>query len=172
MVVSRKEAILLASFIKMLKLTENEKISYIGSVLAEKNLAEESVSEENKNRYLRIYLGYSFALYTNAYLKLFLSTHLNDAFEVKGKRKQLYTCACCGYNTLTNWGEYDICKVCFWENDGCKDENSYSSPNHMTLGEARKNFMIFNACDQGSLKFLDKDRFLQFASNIEKPTIP
>lgn len=29
-----------------------------------------------------------------------------------------FTCACCGYQTLNDWpGSYEICKVCFWEDD-------------------------------------------------------
>lgn len=29
-----------------------------------------------------------------------------------------YTCPCCGYMTLGDWpGSYEICHVCFWEDD-------------------------------------------------------
>ena len=28
-----------------------------------------------------------------------------------------YKCLCCGYRTLDTRGEYDICPVCFWEDD-------------------------------------------------------
>ena len=28
-----------------------------------------------------------------------------------------YKCLCCGYQTLDTRGEYDICPVCFWEDD-------------------------------------------------------
>lgn len=28
-----------------------------------------------------------------------------------------YKCLCCGYRTLDTRSEYDICPVCFWEDD-------------------------------------------------------
>jgi len=28
-----------------------------------------------------------------------------------------YSCPCCGYLTLPERGAYDICPVCFWEDD-------------------------------------------------------
>ncbi len=172
MIISRKEAILLCSFIKMTTLTEKERKFTIESALAEKDLSEKDVKEQDKNKYLRIYIGYGFADYTNAYLQLFLNTHLQSAFDVRGKRQKLYNCACCGYKTLKRAGEYFICEVCFWENDGCTDENNYSGPNHMTLCEAKKNFLNFKASKERSLVFLDKDRFAQFATDINFPEIP
>lgn len=30
-----------------------------------------------------------------------------------------YTCPCCGYRTLEEPpGTFDICEICFWEDDG------------------------------------------------------
>ena len=66
----------------------------------------------------------------------------------------LYQCPCCDYLSLDDRGEYGICSVCFWEDDGwdvdCLDE--YSGPNHMTLREGRRNFQRFGACDYRMLK--------------------
>jgi len=62
-------------------------------------------------------------------------------------------CRCCGYLTFEGSPQenaYDICPVCFWENDGCKSDEDYSEPNHMTLGEAKQNYVKFGACDQQS----------------------
>jgi hypothetical protein len=29
-----------------------------------------------------------------------------------------FTCPCCGYLSLSEWpGSYDVCKICFWEDD-------------------------------------------------------
>lgn len=30
----------------------------------------------------------------------------------------LYQCPCCDYFSLDDRGEYGICSVCFWEDDG------------------------------------------------------
>ncbi|WP_089896133.1 CPCC family cysteine-rich protein [Chitinophaga arvensicola] len=35
---------------------------------------------------------------------------------------------------------YDICAVCFWEDDGISEKDKYSYPNRMSLKEARLNF--------------------------------
>lgn len=31
--------------------------------------------------------------------------------------KEYFTCPCCGYITLESEHEYDICPICFWEDD-------------------------------------------------------
>jgi len=52
------------------------------------------------------------------------------------------SCPVCGYLTLDERNTFDICGICFWEDDGIDDfeENQESGPNHMTLKEGR---MIF-----------------------------
>jgi len=56
-------------------------------------------------------------------------------------------CPCCGYVTLPERGEYDICPVCFWEDDGIDDPDfdPSLSPNHMTLRQGRQNFLKYGA---------------------------
>ena len=43
---------------------------------------------------------------------------------------------------------YDICPVCFWENDPIQneDENFAGGANRVSLKEARENYKIFGAC--------------------------
>jgi hypothetical protein len=60
--------------------------------------------------------------------------------KVIGEAEPLLECPCCGFRTLESRGEYDICKVCFWEDNGCNDPERYCGPNHMTLAEGRGNF--------------------------------
>ena len=63
-------------------------------------------------------------------------------------------CPCCDYFTLEERGGYDICPVCFWEDDGL-DLNrldDHSGPNHMTLRTGRVNFQKLGACDPNMLK--------------------
>jgi hypothetical protein len=59
-------------------------------------------------------------------------------------------CPCCDYVSLAERGNYLICPVCFWEDDGLDvDElDEESGPNHITLREARDNFAMFGACDK------------------------
>ena len=61
-----------------------------------------------------------------------------------------YRCPCCGYYTFTEPlnGEYDICPVCFWEDDpfAYDDSDEESCCNRVSLNQAKKNFMEFGAC--------------------------
>lgn len=65
------------------------------------------------------------------------------------KHKYKYQCPCCDYFTLETKAGYDICPVCFWEDDGLEFENldEESGPNKITLREGRANFKKHGACD-------------------------
>lgn len=52
-----------------------------------------------------------------------------------------YPCPCCGLPTIDEPGIYDICAVCWWEDDG-HDGLSPFSPNRISLLEARANFSL------------------------------
>ncbi len=63
-----------------------------------------------------------------------------------------YRCPCCRYKTLRGRGHFEICEVCFWEDDG-QDEHDASEvrggPNGMlSLQQARANFTEFQACEE------------------------
>jgi len=55
----------------------------------------------------------------------------------------LYTCPCCGHRTLTEGpGDYDLCPVCSWEDDGmhADDAASMNGPNGVTLAEGQRRY--------------------------------
>lgn len=60
-----------------------------------------------------------------------------------------YRCPCCHYKTLEERGGYDICPVCFWEDDGQDGQDANTvrvmSPNHISLSQARDNYRRFGA---------------------------
>lgn len=60
-----------------------------------------------------------------------------------------HRCPVCDYFTLPNRGQYEICPICFWEDDGLDVDrlDVVSRPNHLTLREARANFHKIGACD-------------------------
>ena len=60
-------------------------------------------------------------------------------------------CPCCGYVTLLKRNDYEICPVCFWQDD-ILDEDGFSGANSATLSEAQKNFQNFGACSQEMIK--------------------
>jgi hypothetical protein len=40
------------------------------------------------------------------------------------KDEHNHRCPCCGYRTLSERGGYEICSVCFWEDDGQDDHDA------------------------------------------------
>jgi len=87
-------------------------------------------------------LKYEFVGIKTEYIANQISYQLGKEIQVQGKEEYLFPCPCCSYRTLKSHGEYDICPICYWEDDG-NDEaglSVYSIPNHMTLAEAKEKF--------------------------------
>jgi hypothetical protein len=70
-----------------------------------------------------------------------------------------YPCPCCGFKTLPERGGFDICPVCFWEDDGQDDHDAdeiRGGPNGtLSLSQARKNFADYRASEW---RFMSKVR--------------
>ena len=66
-----------------------------------------------------------------------------------------YACPCCHFLTLNERGGYDICPVCFWEDDGQDDHDAdvvRGGPNGaLSLNAARQNFKLTGASDERCL---------------------
>ncbi|MBL1220596.1 hypothetical protein JET18_07085 [Chryseobacterium sp. L7] len=88
------------------------------------------------------------------------------SINVMGTPKELFPCPCCNYKTILEEGNYQICKVCFWEDDGNRDDLKISSVNHMTLHEAKDNFKKKDAILEKFLKFVDNEGKLKYYKNI------
>jgi hypothetical protein len=72
----------------------------------------------------------------------------DDLSSVRGSyRNGRFTCPCCGYPTLSGRASYEICKLCWWEDDGHDDDNAdevLGGPNKdYSLNDARVNFQMF-----------------------------
>jgi hypothetical protein len=76
------------------------------------------------------------------------------ACGVRGDR--LFPCACCGYQTMAQpaTGTYDICPVCFWEDDlvQYEDPTYAGGANRPNLIESRVNFERYGACEPTSVR--------------------
>lgn len=70
------------------------------------------------------------------------------------KNTKKYKCPCCGYFTLENEpGHFDICPVCFWEDDNIQaaDPDYAGGANKISLNNARENFKKFGAAEKQCL---------------------
>ena len=79
-------------------------------------------------------------------------------FKRKKVTKVKEKCSCCGYYTLDEKDVYEICPVCFWEdNSETEDPDEYNECNRISLSEARKNYLSFGACKK------------EFRINVRRP---
>ena len=71
-----------------------------------------------------------------------------------------FTCPCCGYRTLGDSpGSYEICQVCFWEDDPVQLLNpAYAGgANTLSLMESRTNYQRMRVSDE------------RFSANVRSP---
>ena len=65
-----------------------------------------------------------------------------------------FPCPCCGYPTLSEEppGTFDICPICFWEDDRVqfRDPSYRGGANTVSLNEARANFEAIGVSDPNS----------------------
>ena len=73
-----------------------------------------------------------------------------------------YTCPCCGYKTLDEEppGTYDICAICFWEDEPIQfeDPDYEGGANRPSLKTAQKNVQLFGACEKRILEHVRKPK--------------
>jgi hypothetical protein len=71
-------------------------------------------------------------------------------------------CPCCGCRTLGERGGFEICPVCFWEDDGQDDHDAdvvRGGPNGaLSLTEARANYREFGASSERRKQFVRQPR--------------
>ncbi len=95
-----------------------------------------------------ILLKYSIELsyrdYTNCELQCAIENMTGQRYDISGQegKKHKYICPCCHNYTLDFSGEYDICYMCGWEDDGSNEDSEFSPVNHMTLGEAKRIYIL------------------------------
>ena len=67
-----------------------------------------------------------------------------------------FACPCCGYLTLDEEppGTYDICPVCWWEDDNLQfdDPTLRGGANELSLNEARANFARMGAAEPSAVE--------------------
>lgn len=73
---------------------------------------------------------------------------------------KLYTCPCCGYKTLEEEppGSYEICPICYWEDDNVQFENPHyeGGANETSLYQAQRNFLAYGASNSNYIESVRK----------------
>ncbi len=71
-----------------------------------------------------------------------------------------YPCPCCGFLTLSEPppGTYQICAVCWWEDDlvQAQDPHFAGGANVVSLAQAKENYRAFGASDPGDVDIVRK----------------
>ncbi len=74
----------------------------------------------------------------------------------------LIACPCCASLTLPARGHYELCPVCFWEDDGQDNDDAdvvRGGPNGpLSLTQARANYAALGACDRAFLQQVRSSR--------------
>ena len=68
-------------------------------------------------------------------------------------------CVCCGHLTFSadSWpGSFNLCPVCFWEDDLTQLEEPFyeGGANTISLAQAQVNYQAFGACDKRGIPFV------------------
>ncbi|WP_199405237.1 MULTISPECIES: CPCC family cysteine-rich protein [Corallincola] len=84
----------------------------------------------------------------------------------------LMQCPCCDYFTLDQRDRYEICPVCYWEDEPLLDEREASSANlGMALADARINFLAIGACYPSMKKHVLAESKRSMFQHIQRPVV-
>lgn len=117
--------------------------------------AGEPITNPEDSRYdpvLKIWLSNSYYGARNEFLLLELRKYeFLNYDEVAGEQENLEACPCCGYRTLEELNQLEICCICWWEDEGVDNEHAMSlsdGPNdHVNLARGRINFLVSGIYD-------------------------
>lgn len=132
---NRRDFFIAIAKIKLESLAEKE----ISEILIEYNY-----DEGDKLSNLASCLQEKYSGVTNGFLSDVYELLFGVKVEFTGNIANLYSCPCCGFNTLDEVYDaelglgYDICAICNWEDDGTKDIDTYSGVNKGTINSYRE----------------------------------
>jgi hypothetical protein len=61
--------------------------------------------------------------------------------KIRATSGKAYCCPCCNAKTLRGRGQFELCPVCYWEDDGMDQSNP-------RLEQARISYQRFGACEE------------------------
>ena len=92
--------------------------------------------------------------------------------ELLRNKTEKFRCPCCGCFTMDEGnGSFEICPVCFWEDDGSqsRDPDLDEGANGVSLNQARANFAEFGACDENALPFVRQPTAEEISGIVRQP---
>jgi len=100
---------------------------------------------------LRLWLQGRYAGARNEFLASRLQIIGHDYPQIIGGPAPQLACPCCGACTLGSRGDYEICRVCWWEDDGQDNHNAnkvMGGPNYqLSLTRGRINYLVSGISD-------------------------
>jgi len=84
-------------------------------------------------------------------------SNINEIIKNKNKdkierlNKAVFHCPCCDFISLSKKNAFEICPICFWQDDTL-DNEGYSGANGMKIQEARHNYKKYGACSEDIIK--------------------
>ncbi|MEZ4310760.1 MAG: CPCC family cysteine-rich protein [Polyangiaceae bacterium] len=122
--------------------------------LQEELTSGELEADPSSSRYdaaILLSIAYRYRGATNDYLIRRLGQLGLAPETIVGEPASMEACPCCGHRTLDARGQYDICVVCWWEDDGQDNQDAdqtLGGPNDgINLSRARANFLIHGIYD-------------------------
>ncbi|UOD28345.1 hypothetical protein INH39_23225 [Massilia violaceinigra] len=117
------------------------------------------------NPLLQVALKHTYTGVVNNYLSMQLALTGKEV-TVEGDAGHMEVCPCCRYRSLETRAEFEICRVCFWEDDGTTELHRHSGPNHQTLSDAQSNFRRLGAITEASRQYVLPDGKKRYALMI------
>ena len=145
----RKHALELFAWKEISQLTNTEREEILTDIFSG-NDEYELIKDFTSEKYNSLIVDYF--IQTNAGVKnTFIEEKLSKLYLIEtniiGNPDILHACYCCEFLALKTIGEYEICPVCFWEDDGTKHLQLFSQCNKRTLLEGKLNYKEYGAID-------------------------
>ncbi len=97
------------------------------------------------NDVLRVWIKDDVIGASNTYLIQQLSKRGVEVNNIVGEPEELFACPCCGRKSLEEQASFDVCRVCWWEDDGQDNIDAHKKlggPNYgISLSQARYNYL-------------------------------
>ncbi len=72
-------------------------------------------------------------------------------------------CPCCQYKTLSVNSMYDVCPVCYWQDDPIQNQLSdfEGGANEVSLQQAKENYNQYSAVQKELMQFIRKPKVFE-----------